>query len=112
MNSATRLIWGENAQQRKDYEGAMASIASNATFLKLLYGVSMGGTHSGAGMARMYYYMKERMKGTEIRTAPCIFLSDCYPGDLDVPENYYTLMNGDPQKPKLDTKLMSENRKG
>ena len=106
VNSATRLIWGENAQQRKDYEGAMASIASNATAQTALWG-SMGGTQSGAGMARMYYYMKERMKGTEIRTAPCIFLSDCYPGDLDVPENYYTLMNGDPQKPKLDTKLMS-----
>ena len=111
VNGATRLIWGADAQQRKDYQGARDSIinaASTGASRRDLWG-GMIGTASGCGMARMYYYMKERMKGTEVRTAPCIFLSDCYPSDLDVDSDYYENMGGDVNKPKLDTKKMSEN---
>jgi len=88
VNGATRLIWGADAQQRKDYQGARDSIinaASTGVSRRDLWG-GMGGTASGCGMARMYYYMKERMKGTEN-------------------------MGGDVNKPKLYTKKMSENGK-
>jgi len=107
--NSTRLIWGGDAQQRKDYEGARDSIVNSVSSENSSELWSyMGGTNSGCGMARMYYYMKEKMKGTEVRTAPCIFLSDCYPSDLDVPPDCYEEIDGDPQKPKLDTKRMSE----
>ena len=57
-------------------------------------------------MARMYYFMTEQMKGTEIRTAPLIFISDCEQRDLDVPSSYYT-MEGD--FPRIDfQKIMAD----
>jgi len=89
---ATRIIWGRDASQRKDYKGATASL-NNAVETKMSGGVwqSMTGTNSGAGMARMYYLMTEQLKGTEIRTAPLIFLSDCVQRDLDVPRGYYEM---------------------
>ncbi len=111
VNNSTRLIWGENPQQRKDYQGAMASINECVSLNDAELWSYMGSTESGCGMARMYYYMKEQMKGTEITTAPCIFLSDCYPGDLTVRPKYYELLGDDPDKPKLDTKKMSEEGK-
>ncbi len=111
VNNSTRLIWGENPQQRKDYQGAMASINECVSLNDAELWSYMGSTESGCGMARMYYYMKEQMKGTEITTAPCIFLSDCYPGDLTVQPQYYEFLGGDPDKPKLDTKKMSEEGK-
>tara|TARA_B100001778_G_scaffold334937_1_gene349304 strand:- start:12960 stop:14243 length:1284 start_codon:yes stop_codon:yes gene_type:complete len=107
--NSTRLIWGGDAQQRKDYAGARDSIVNSVSSENSSQLWSyMGGTNSGCGMARMYYYMKEKMKGTEVRTAPCIFLSDCTPYDLDVADDFYENIGGDPQKPKLDTKRMSE----
>lgn len=111
VNRATRLIWGENPQQRKDYQGAMASINESVSLDDAALWSYMGSTASGCGMARMYYYMKQQMKGTEITTAPCIFLSDCLPYDLDVPSDYRKDIDGDPKKPLLDTKKMSENGK-
>jgi len=111
VNNSTRLIWGENPQQRKDYQGAMASINECVSLNDAELWSYMGSTESGCGMARMYYYMKEQMKGTEITTAPCIFLSDCYPSDLTVQPQYYELLGGDPDKPKLKTQKMSEDGK-
>jgi len=111
VNRSTRLIWGDNPQQRKDYQGAMASINESVSLDDAALWSFMGSTNSGCGMARMYYYMKHQMKGTEITTAPCIFLSDCLPYDLDVPPDYREDIDGDPKKPVLDTKKMSENGK-
>ena len=112
VNDATRLIWGVDAPQRKDYGGAMTSILKafqETDRQDTPLWSSMGGTRSGAGMARMYWYMKERMKGTEVTTAPCIFLSDCYPSDLSVNADDYTLANDNPNNPILKTSQMEEN---
>lgn len=112
VGTTTRLIWGVDASQRKDYQGAMSSILN--AFDESAIGNApklwsyMGGTQSGAGMARMYWYMKERMKGTEVTTAPCIFLSDCLPGDLSVDADCYTLANDNPDNPILNTAKMEE----
>ena len=108
VNRATRLIWGVDAAQRKDYAGAMTSILKSFQEGEPPLWGSMGGTSSGAGMARMYWYMKERMKGTEITTAPCIFLSDCWPSDLSVNADDYTLANDNPDNPILKTSQMEE----
>lgn len=101
VDSATRIIWGKNAAQRKNYQGAILSIDAHLDNQSGLWS-SMGGTNSGAGVARMYHYMDETMKGTEIRTAPLIFLSDMWPGDVDVPreavsneESGHPLIDGD-----------------
>lgn len=68
------MIWGENPAQRKDYRGAVASMNNQASTGKRsgLWG-GMGGTQSGAGMARLYYMMKDQFKSSEIRVAPAIF---------------------------------------
>ena len=72
----------------------------------------MSGTESGAGMARMYNYMDVTMKGTEIRTAPLIFLSDMWPPDIRVPDEALTfdasnmpIIDGD----KLEKLAVDEN---
>jgi len=85
VNSDTRLIWGANAKQRKDYDGVIASMdgtASNDDYSGLWS--YMGGTNSGSGMARAYFHMAQQLQGTEIRVAPLIFLSDMTSYDVDV----------------------------
>jgi hypothetical protein len=106
LNNYTRMIWGENPAQRKDYRGAIASMnadASSGISNQSLWG-SMGGTQSGAGMARLYYMMKDQFKSSEIRVAPAIFISDMLPYDLDIPS--YT-MQGD--FPIINTQDINEN---
>lgn len=97
LNQYTRMIWGENPAQRKDYRGAVASMNNQASTGKRsgLWG-GMGGTQSGAGMARLYYMMKEQFKSSEIRVAPAIFLSDMLPYDLDIPSNAYEMQGSFP----------------
>lgn len=91
VDRATRIIWGKDAAQRKNYQGALLSIDSQVSTGERSGGWSgMGGTNSGAGVARMYNYMDMTMKGTEIRTAPLIFLSDMWPGDIKVPDEAVT----------------------
>ena len=62
-------------------------------------------------MARMYHYMKEMMKGTEITSAPCIFLSDCLPYDLTIQSKFYDLIDGNVDRPVLKTMKMEKEGK-
>ena len=108
LNNYTRMVWGENPAQRKDYRGAIASMnadASSGITRQSLWG-DMGGTQSGAGMARLYYMMKDQFKSSEIRVAPAIFISDMLPYDLDLPAASYT-MQGD--FPVIDGKIIDAN---
>ena len=97
INDVTRMIWGVDSSQRKNYQGAIASMNNQASTGEMsnLWG-GMGGTRSGAGMARLYYMMKDQFKSSEIRVAPAIFLSDMLPSDLDVPADAYEMQGNFP----------------
>jgi len=111
LNSYTRLIWGANDPQRRDYQGAKALIENEYSDSGNELWDYMHGTRSGAGMARMYHYMKEMMKGTEITSAPCIFLSDCLPYDLTIQSKFYDLIDGNVDRPVLKTMKMEKEGK-
>ena len=84
--SSTRQIWGNTLEEAKDYEGYLATLKSNGVGFVGDWSC-MGGTNSGYGADRLYYYMANDVGSQipDVNAATAFFITDAYWGDISVP---------------------------